>query len=95
MIAVDASVWVRALLDTSPAGAAARGLLRDDPDWLLPAHAPDEWLLTEIWRYRHNLGAYDAPYVALAARHEIPLITFDGRLANAAKSVGVRVVIPD
>lgn len=133
MIVVDASVWVRALLDSSPAADAARRSLTDDPDWLLPPHAPievlrtirryemsgvigaesadvfanevinaeircappDESLLAQVWRYRHNLSAYDAPYVALAARHEVPFITFDKRLAKAAKSVGIQVVIPE
>jgi len=133
VIVVDASVWVRALIDSGPAGEAARRILTDDPDWLLPAHAPievlrtirrhemsgvidsesaeafasqvidaeirctapDEALLAEVWRYRHNLSAYDAPYVALATRHETALITFDVRLATAAKNLGAQVIIPE
>ena len=46
MIVVDASVWVRALVDAGPAGDAARQALTDDPDWVAPAHMPVEVLRT-------------------------------------------------
>ena len=44
MIVLDASVWVRALIDDSAAGGAARRVLTDDPDWAAPAHMPVEVL---------------------------------------------------
>lgn len=44
MMIVDASVWVRALVDASPAGDAARQALTSDPDWVVPVHMPDEAL---------------------------------------------------
>ena len=40
-------------------------------------------LLTRIWELRLNLTAYDAAYAALAEVLECPLVTIDGRLANA------------
>ena len=40
-------------------------------------------LVTEAWRYRHNVSAYDAFYLALARKHELPLITVDARLSRA------------
>jgi predicted nucleic acid-binding protein len=41
-------------------------------------------LLVRMWALRHNFGAYDAPYVALAAQHDLTLVTGDERLARAA-----------
>jgi predicted nucleic acid-binding protein len=42
------------------------------------------------YELRHNVGAYDAMYVALAEVLQCPLITTDVRLSNAA---GVRCEI--
>lgn len=40
-------------------------------------------LVQAAWRLRANLSFYDALYVALAARLELPLLTADVRLAHA------------
>jgi predicted nucleic acid-binding protein len=40
-------------------------------------------LHADVWRYRHNLSAYDAAYVVLAQYLEIGLVTADARLAGA------------
>lgn len=37
-----------------------------------------------IWEWRHNLSVYDAWYVALAHKLDVPLLTADRRLARAA-----------
>ena len=42
-----------------------------------------ELLLPLIWRLRHNLTAYDAAFVALAAVLGAPLVTLDARVAHA------------
>ena len=42
-----------------------------------------ELLLPLIWRLRHNLTAYDAAFVALAAVLDAPLVTLDARIAQA------------
>ena len=42
-----------------------------------------ELLLPLIWRLRHNLTAYDAAFVALAAVLDAPLVTLDARVAHA------------
>lgn len=36
-----------------------------------------------IWELRDNLTSYDAAYVALAEHLEVPLVTIEGRLAQA------------
>ena len=47
------------------------------------ARYPHFVILSTIWRQRHNLSAYDAVYVALAAELEASLLTRDARLASA------------
>ena len=42
------------------------------------------------WRYRYNVGAYDAFYVAVARGLGVPLLTADGRLTRAS---GLDVVV--
>lgn len=50
-------------------------------------------LVPRIWAHRHNLTAHDAAYVALAEALERPLLTCDGRLADAPGHLAeVRVV---
>jgi predicted nucleic acid-binding protein len=51
--------------------------------------------LASVWRERHNVSAYDAPYVSIARHRDIPLVTLDRRLARAALAVAVRVIVPD
>ena len=46
------------------------------------AHEP---MLPRIWQLRDNLTAYDAAYVALAEVLSATLLTFDARLASAAR----------
>lgn len=41
---------------------------------------------------RHGLTAYDATYLELAMRRSATLATFDGKLADAARAAGVRVL---
>ncbi|MGH2869253.1 MAG: type II toxin-antitoxin system VapC family toxin [Solirubrobacteraceae bacterium] len=54
----------------------------------LPIHrVPHLGLLARAFELRPNLSFYDALYVALAERLEMPLITFDARLLRAAQSV--------
>lgn len=41
-----------------------------------------------IWELRNRLTAYDAAYIALARRLDVPLLTIDGGLAEAARAEG-------
>lgn len=54
----------------------------------------EPWLLAEVWRHRHTISPYDAPYVALSLALDAPLATLDERLARAAGAIGARVVVP-
>jgi predicted nucleic acid-binding protein len=47
-------------------------------------------LLPEAWRYRHQVSAYDAMYVATAHIHQMPLLTADGPLS---RTPGMSIVI--
>ena len=43
---------------------------------------------------RFNLTAYDATYLELALRRQLPLATVDAALAEAAQTAGVGVLLP-
>lgn len=47
---------------------------------------PVDDLLTQMWQVKANISAYDAPYVALAERRALTLVTADGKLARAASA---------
>ncbi|MFV2083968.1 type II toxin-antitoxin system VapC family toxin [Micromonospora sp. LOL_021] len=47
---------------------------------------PIDDLLTRMWQVKANISAYDAPYVALAERRALTLVTADGKLARAASA---------
>lgn len=49
-------------------------------------------LAAQAWRLRGSLTLYDAAYVALAARLDVPLVTLDQRLARATSTC--EVVVP-
>jgi predicted nucleic acid-binding protein len=44
------------------------------------SHRP---LLSRVWELRHAISAYDAAYVALAERFDVPLLTCDARLGGS------------
>jgi predicted nucleic acid-binding protein len=51
---------------------------------------PYETLAARVWELRQNLTSYDAAYVALAEAIDVPLVTFDRRLARAS---GIRCTV--
>jgi predicted nucleic acid-binding protein len=40
-------------------------------------------LIHQAWRFRHQVSAYDAFYVAVAQTYQAPLLTADGPLSRA------------
>lgn len=102
VVAGRQSLWVPHLVDAEvghvlrravlagelrPSRAAAA--LRDLAD--LPLRRSGHvGLLERAWALRRNITFYDALYVALAERLDIPLVTLDARLGGAP---GVRAVI--
>jgi predicted nucleic acid-binding protein len=61
-----------------------------DPDGT--AHA---WAEVTALGRAHGLTAYDASYLELAARTDLPLASLDGRLLQACRAVGVVVIAPE
>ncbi|MGH3423561.1 MAG: type II toxin-antitoxin system VapC family toxin [Nocardioidaceae bacterium] len=41
-------------------------------------------LIERVWSLRHNLGAYDACFIALAESLDVPLITCDDKQSTAS-----------
>lgn len=50
-------------------------------------------LATVIWQLRHNLAAYDATYIALAATLDCALVSRDTRLTRAP-NLPIRILVP-
>ena len=48
---------------------------------------PHDDLIETAWELRHTVSAYDAMYVALARELELPLLTKDRKLLNAARQL--------
>ncbi|NEN04625.1 type II toxin-antitoxin system VapC family toxin [Diaminobutyricibacter tongyongensis] len=46
---------------------------------------PHDDLLETAWEIRHTVSAYDAMYVTLARELDLPLLTKDRKLLNAAR----------
>lgn len=67
----------------------AEQALEDLAAWDLE-RLPHRALWQTAWKYRANVSAYDAFYVAAAALYDAPLVTADGALARAPR-LGVLV----
>lgn len=75
------------LMSSRPAAAIsperAREMLQDYADLPIIRH-PMQPLQHRALDLRHNLTAYDAPYVALAEALDLPLLTADAKFARSA-----------
>ena len=67
--------------------------LADLPISIDAATIAQAWSVTARLADLHKLSAYDATYLELAIRLDMPLATRDQRLARAARSAG-REVLP-
>ena len=69
----------------------ATALARDVAEREIRYLGPEQWLLAAQWQLRHNVSAYNAAYVVLSRRFDVPLVTLDLRLAKTATALGVEV----
>ena len=65
------------------------GFLRDLPISLDQETANQAWTATLLLAERHGLTLYDAAYLELAQRLDLPLATLDKELRSAAGNLGV------
>lgn len=70
-------------LTADAAEAAFRALIATQIEY----SRTDVVLLQIVWAMHENISAYDAAYLAVAAMHDAPLVTFDARLARAAEQL--------
>lgn len=83
LVDVEVGSAVRRLAAAGTVSAAmASGALDDLAELEIERH-DHLGLLSRCWELRHNLTFYDAVYVALAEALDVPLLTFDARLASA------------
>jgi len=54
--------------------------------------AAQSWTITNLLAERHGLTLYDAAYLELAQRLNLPLATLDADLRTAANAIGVPVL---
>jgi predicted nucleic acid-binding protein len=84
------SVMRRAVLQKKLPEARAWMALEDLGDW--PIDRIQHSMLTrEAWRFRHNVSAFDAFYIAVARIYDTPLLTTDGPLSRAP-ALGIEIL---
>ena len=66
--------------------AQALTALEDLADWPIE-RVSHRFLVRSAWRFRHNVSAYDALYIALAHQRSATVLTTDDALAGAPASV--------
>ena len=98
----SASLAAPELMDAEVMSVLRRGVLLDRLDEERATLAVEDlsrWPVDRIshrelarhaWQYRHNVGAYDAFYVAAARARGAPMLTADGKLTRAT---GIDVVV--
>lgn len=62
------------------------------PDWVDEQTGASAWSKTADLALEHGLTSYDAAYLELALRLDLPLATLDKTLAKAAVAAGGRLV---
>jgi predicted nucleic acid-binding protein len=59
-----------------------------------PILVSSQVLVEDTLAFAENLTTYDAAYLVLAAARGVPLCTFDGGLAAAARKAGIIALVP-
>lgn len=78
----------RARVDTARRHQLA-GFLRDLPVDLDPETGSQAWTATALLAERYRLTLYDAAYLELAQRLDLPLATLDQELRTAGSALGI------
>ena len=68
------------------------GFLRDLPINLDPETASQSWTATALLAERYRLTLYDAAYLELAQRLDLPLATLDQELRVAGRALGLTLL---
>ena len=100
--AVVPSLWPLEVANTLLVGERRQRIMQvDSLNWVrllaaLPITVDDEtnfhaWTTTMSLAREQKLSAYDAAYLELAMRRNLPIATLDARLRAAAKTVGVAI----
>ena len=84
------SVLRRAVLNHHIEESQALIVLSELTEWAVE-RISHRYLVRLAWQHRHNVSAYDALYVAVARVYELPLLTADGRLAQAPE-LGITIL---
>jgi len=92
LVDVEVGSALRRLVAAGTITAASAAAALDDLAELEIDRYDHVGLLARCWELRHNLTFYDAAYVALAEALDVPLLTFDARLASAA-GIGATVEV--
>ncbi len=86
------SVLRKAVLDGGLSNDRAQAAIEDLAIWQV-RRISHRHLTRIAWRYRHNLSAYDAFYVAAAYAQNATLLTADRRLSRASGlDIDIRIV---
>ena len=87
LIAPELVSTIRRLVRLDPALLPKAQRLIHEYNALNVSRFPHDDLIETAWELRRNVSAYDAMYVALARELEIPLLTKDRKLLNAARDL--------
>ena len=90
---LDASVTIAALIEEDRSDEA-RGILHNviSDGAAVPSLWPVEVGNILLLAERHGLTLYDAAYLELSVRRDLPLATFDAALRRAASAAGVQLL---
>ena len=80
---IEVASTLRRVAATGQLGPETASLAHHDLLQIPIALVPYGPLGERAWELRHSVTSYDAAYVALAERLEVPCATLDGRLARA------------
>jgi len=83
LLDVEVLSGLRRLVSTGELGEDRANDARSDFAAVAIMRYPHGPLSGRVWELRHSLTPYDAVYVALAETLQVPLVTCDGRIADA------------